>query len=251
MPSSSSYALLRTVTAESQVPGVLQSHSPISNGMHTQVTTSIPQYGATLSGVNIFAKEDAETKRLDEIQREKKQRKREQANTDKTIEAVMKSEAGRPYEKTFSWEGLNYTVPVPGGERRLLHDVYGYVKPGTLMALMDTNGAGKTTCLDVLAQRKNIGVITGDILVDGRPLSFDFARLSGVSPATAPVHTPVVSASLSGDAASPVDPSVPANVGATTVLPAQIKDATSTMTTITFSTITSTETESSTANLTA
>jgi len=35
---------------------------------------------------------------------------------------------------------------------------------------------GKTTCLDVLAQRKNIGVITGDILVDGRPIGADFAR---------------------------------------------------------------------------
>jgi hypothetical protein len=35
---------------------------------------------------------------------------------------------------------------------------------------------GKTTCLDVLAQRKNIGVISGDILVDGRPLTADFAR---------------------------------------------------------------------------
>lgn len=35
---------------------------------------------------------------------------------------------------------------------------------------------GKTTCLDVLAQRKNIGVITGDIRVDGRPIGADFAR---------------------------------------------------------------------------
>ena len=35
---------------------------------------------------------------------------------------------------------------------------------------------GKTTCLDVLAQRKNIGVVTGDVLVDGRPLRSDFAR---------------------------------------------------------------------------
>lgn len=38
------------------------------------------------------------------------------------------------------------------------------------------NCLGKTTCLDVLAQRKNIGVITGDILVEGRPLTSDFAR---------------------------------------------------------------------------
>lgn len=78
--------------------------------------------------------------------------------------------------KTFTWEGLNYVVPVPGGTRQLLTDVYGYVKPGTLTALMGASGAGKTTCLDVLAQRKNIGVITGDILVDGRPLNSDFAR---------------------------------------------------------------------------
>lgn len=30
--------------------------------------------------------------------------------------------------------------------------------------------------MDVLAQRKNIGIVTGDVLVDGRPLSSDFAR---------------------------------------------------------------------------
>ena len=67
-------------------------------------------------------------------------------------------------------------VPVPGGTRRLLHDVYGYIKPGTVTALMGASGAGKTTALDVLAQRKNIGVITGDLLVDGRPLGPSFAR---------------------------------------------------------------------------
>ena len=58
----------------------------------------------------------------------------------------------------------------------MLNDVFGYVKPGTLTALMGASGAGKTTCLDVLAQRKNIGVISGDVLVDGRPLTSDFAR---------------------------------------------------------------------------
>ena len=85
------------------------------------------------------------------------------------------NEAGRP----LTWERLNYHVPSTdgdGGQKRLLHDVYGFVKPGTLTALMGASGAGKTTCLDVLAQRKNIGVITGDILVDGRPLPADFAR---------------------------------------------------------------------------
>lgn len=58
----------------------------------------------------------------------------------------------------------------------MLHDVFGYVKPGTLTALMGASGAGKTTCLDVLAQRKNIGVVSGSMLVDGRPIGSDFAR---------------------------------------------------------------------------
>lgn len=40
----------------------------------------------------------------------------------------------------------------------------------------DVHLPGKTTCLDVLAQRKNIGVIAGSMLVDGRPLGGDFAR---------------------------------------------------------------------------
>lgn len=44
--------------------------------------------------------------------------------------------------KVFTWEKLNYHVPVPGGQRRLLHDVFGYVKPGSLTALMGASGAG-------------------------------------------------------------------------------------------------------------
>jgi ATP-binding cassette, subfamily G (WHITE), member 2, SNQ2 len=78
--------------------------------------------------------------------------------------------------KTFTWERVNYHVPVSGGSLQLLNNVNGYVKPGTLTALMGASGAGKTTCLDVLAQRKNIGVVSGDILIDGRPLDSDFAR---------------------------------------------------------------------------
>jgi ATP-binding cassette, subfamily G (WHITE), member 2, SNQ2 len=47
------------------------------------------------------------------------------------------------YRKSFTWEKLNYHVPYEGGQKRLLHDVYGYVKPGTLTALMGSSGAGK------------------------------------------------------------------------------------------------------------
>ncbi|KAK1229304.1 ATP-binding cassette transporter snq2 [Marasmius sp. AFHP31] len=134
-----------------------------------------PQYSRIFGG-GIFAKDDEETKKLNQIQKEKRDAKRLKGHSEESSERNLTKENQGPYRKTFTWEKLNYTVPVPGGTRRLLHDVDGFVKPGTLTALMGASGAGKTTCLDVLAQRKNIGVIAGDILVDGRPLSSDFAR---------------------------------------------------------------------------
>jgi ATP-binding cassette subfamily G (WHITE) protein 2 (SNQ2) len=41
---------------------------------------------------------------------------------------------------------------------------------------MGASGAGKTTLLDVLAGRKTIGVVSGDVLVSGRKLGVEFQR---------------------------------------------------------------------------
>lgn len=79
----------------------------------------------------------------------------------------------------FTWKNLTYTVSTGEGDRVLLDDVYGYVKPGMLGALMGSSGAGKTTLMDVLAQRKTEGTIKGSILVDGRELSVSFQRSAG------------------------------------------------------------------------
>ncbi|KAF4122773.1 ABC-type branched-chain amino acid transport system, ATPase component [Geosmithia morbida] len=79
-------------------------------------------------------------------------------------------------ESILTWEKLCYDVPVAGGTRRLLDDIYGYVRPGELTALMGASGAGKTTLLDVLASRKNIGIITGDVFVDGARPGRQFQR---------------------------------------------------------------------------
>ncbi|RDL34441.1 putative ATP-binding cassette multidrug transport protein [Venustampulla echinocandica] len=79
----------------------------------------------------------------------------------------------------FTWKNLSYIVKTPSGDRTLLDNVYGCVKPGQLGALMGSSGAGKTTLLDVLAQRKTEGTIKGSILVDGRPLSLSFQRSAG------------------------------------------------------------------------
>ncbi|KAK9311000.1 ABC-2 type transporter-domain-containing protein [Lipomyces starkeyi] len=79
----------------------------------------------------------------------------------------------------FTWKDLTYTVKTPSGDRVLLDNVQGWVKPGMLGALMGSSGAGKTTLLDVLAQRKTDGTIRGSIMVDGRPLSVSFQRSAG------------------------------------------------------------------------
>lgn len=77
------------------------------------------------------------------------------------------------------WRGLNYDIPVKGGTRRPLNDVNGWVKPGTLTALMGVSGAGKTTLLDVLAHRTSIGTVSGDIFVNGRLPGAGFPRRTG------------------------------------------------------------------------
>lgn len=79
----------------------------------------------------------------------------------------------------FTWKNLSYTVKTPSGDRLLLDNVQGWVKPGMLGALMGSSGAGKTTLLDVLAQRKTEGTINGSIMVDGRPLPVSFQRSAG------------------------------------------------------------------------
>ncbi|KAJ3542263.1 hypothetical protein NM208_g4196 [Fusarium decemcellulare] len=79
----------------------------------------------------------------------------------------------------FTWKNLSYTVKTPSGDRTLLDNVQGWVKPGMLGALMGASGAGKTTLLDVLAQRKTEGTIRGSIMVDGRPLPVSFQRSAG------------------------------------------------------------------------
>jgi ATP-binding cassette, subfamily G (WHITE), member 2, PDR len=79
----------------------------------------------------------------------------------------------------FHWQDVCYDIKIKGKERRILDHVDGWVKPGTLTALMGESGAGKTTLLDVLATRVTMGVITGEMLVDGRLRDASFQRKTG------------------------------------------------------------------------
>ena len=79
----------------------------------------------------------------------------------------------------FTLRDVVYDIEIKGEPRRLLDHVSGFVKPGSMTALMGVSGAGKTTLLDALAQRTTMGVITGDMFVNGKPLDPAFQRSTG------------------------------------------------------------------------
>uniref|UniRef100_A0A6U0YCP6 ABC transporter domain-containing protein n=1 Tax=Polytomella parva TaxID=51329 RepID=A0A6U0YCP6_9CHLO len=87
-----------------------------------------------------------------------------------------------PMSMTF--RDINYFVPKPGAtdqsELQLLNRVSGCFRPGVLTALMGASGAGKTTLMDVLANRKTGGRTEGEQLVNGHPKEMKtFARVMG------------------------------------------------------------------------
>lgn len=85
----------------------------------------------------------------------------------------------QPQTDVFTWRDVIYDIEIKGEPRRLLDHVSGWVKPGTLTALMGVSGAGKTTLLDVLAHRTSVGVVTGDMFVNGKSLDASFQRKTG------------------------------------------------------------------------
>jgi ABC-type multidrug transport system ATPase subunit/ABC-type multidrug transport system permease subunit len=137
------------------------------------VLGEVVKFGAGGNAAKIFQRPNQERTQLNQSLMEHRDvRRREKKNE----QAFKKSELNISSQRILTWEALNYDVPVAGGNRRLLENVYGYVRPGELTALMGASGAGKTTLLDVLAARKNIGVISGDVLVDGAKPGREFQR---------------------------------------------------------------------------
>jgi ATP-binding cassette subfamily G (WHITE) protein 2 (SNQ2) len=127
-------------------------------------------FGAGGNVAKTYVKPNKERDELNRELIEKRDKRRSSKNDHEGSELNITSKA------ILTWEALNYDVPTPAGQLRLLNNIYGYVKPGELTALMGASGAGKTTLLDVLASRKNIGVITGDVLVDGLKPGTAFQR---------------------------------------------------------------------------
>lgn len=81
---------------------------------------------------------------------------------------------------TLSWSNLSCVLKLDEGkELTTVWNVSGHALPGTVVALLGESGAGKTSLLDMLAGRKTVGVLGGDIRANGRDRGKDWKRLSG------------------------------------------------------------------------
>lgn len=94
----------------------------------------------------------------------------------------------QPQKNDFTWRDMAYDIEINGESRRLLDHVSGCVKPGTLTALMGVSGAGTTTLLYVQAHRTSVGVVTGDMFVNGNSLKSG-ARRDMYSSKFTPAHS--------------------------------------------------------------
>nr|XP_039270074.1 broad substrate specificity ATP-binding cassette transporter ABCG2-like [Styela clava] len=114
--------------------------------------------------------------------------------SDVVIENIsVVSSAPRNEDKTqiqgsvMSFHHIKYTVdlrksccgPCRDVEKKaILDDVSGIMRPG-LNAIMGSTGSGKSSLLDVLANRKDPAWCEGNVLIDGQPIPRNFRNYSG------------------------------------------------------------------------
>ena len=74
------------------------------------------------------------------------------------------------------FSNITYTL----GDRTILDNISGCVKPGQIMAIMGASGAGKSTFLDILARKRKRGDVSGTTLVNGREVDdAEFKKVVG------------------------------------------------------------------------
>lgn len=95
------------------------------------------------------------------------------SNMTPTMMKKMKEKKIHPIQLHFS--DLSFDVKLPKKSRRaptewktILSDITGTFNPGTITAIMGSSGAGKTSLLNVLANRAG-GRVDGEILYNGNP----------------------------------------------------------------------------------
>ncbi|KZP00597.1 hypothetical protein CALVIDRAFT_533600 [Calocera viscosa TUFC12733] len=68
---------------------------------------------------------------------------------------------------SLRFTNLSYSI----NGKQILENISGYVRPGTVSAIMGASGAGKSTLLDILARKQKRGAVSGTTLVNGKEVS--------------------------------------------------------------------------------
>eukprot|EP01134_Creolimax_fragrantissima_P002046 CFRG2046T1 len=92
----------------------------------------------------------------------------------KDVEATLfRQQMGSHYREQsgseVGFEDISYTVKDGKEDKKILHKLSGFVRPGSLCAVMGSTGGGKSTLLDVLAGRKDSNNVQGSVTIDGKP----------------------------------------------------------------------------------
>jgi ATP-binding cassette subfamily G (WHITE) protein 2 len=95
------------------------------------------------------------------------------------------SDGGSTYGSTISFHSINYVLesqqccnilPLPCLKRKqkqILYNISGIFKPG-MNAILGPTGSGKSSLLDILADRKDRRGLEGEVFMDGEPQTSDF-----------------------------------------------------------------------------
>nr|XP_039257641.1 broad substrate specificity ATP-binding cassette transporter ABCG2-like [Styela clava] len=99
----------------------------------------------------------------------------------------IEMEPMRGHGSRMSFQNVSYSISVrqrccgscrKASVKEILNDVSGTIRPG-LNAIMGPTGSGKTSLLDVLANRKDPANVTGKVLLNGGKVPKNFQYLSG------------------------------------------------------------------------
>jgi ATP-binding cassette subfamily G (WHITE) protein 2 len=92
-------------------------------------------------------------------------------NADGDTSLPIVGESSRRAKVSMTWKDLSYEVQLPDKTmRKIINGVSGHVHHGQMLALLGPSGAGKTTMLDILAQRHKGGTVTGELHMNGAPV---------------------------------------------------------------------------------
>ncbi|XP_054287861.1 protein scarlet [Macrosteles quadrilineatus] len=135
-------------------------------------------------GVKLFSSEERSTSPMRFLLRRVENPRFQESQSKETLRDDVSREG-----LTLTWRDLSVYAKVRTEKwfnsasteyKRIINNVSGAVRPGTLVALMGASGAGKSTLMSALAYQTTAAmVVDGDIRVNGRPLGPFMRKVSG------------------------------------------------------------------------